>query len=408
MSFLFDNAVPNFLRNTDFPGIGTPLTLACKTWCDEDGTSFQCPLSVGDNSGGNYWGLALMMAGAGDPLRAYTRSAGGNVSAEQAGVKVNGWSHCAGVYASDSSRYAYVDGVKSSEQTSTITPNTPDRVKIGSMAGTSYYYSGLIRSAGVWTAALTDAEILRLAKGEHPRTVRPESLIFHLDMLKRDLRDDIGHLLMSENGSIVLSGNNPRIFKKYDPRLNYGFLTAGGTIYDMSASGEIAIEGSAALSALKNMVGPGELEVEGSANISNLISLAGAGEIAVEGSADITNLISLVANGEIAVEGSAEILAIIGMSATGEIAVEGTAALNGIFGLKANGEIAAQGQAFLNMIATMAANGEIAVEGYGNLTLVGVDEFDNVSFFTVTKKGDIIGEVQKRGDVLTEVTREGS
>ena len=172
---------------------------------------------------------------------------------------------------------------------------------------------------------------------------------------------------------------------------------SGGTIYDMSATGEIAVEGSAI--------------------ITNIGAMSSTGEIAVEGSANISALQSLLATGEIAVEGSAAIIAIVSMTANGEIEVEGTGKLNGIFGLSANAEIGVEGQAVLNIIATMAANGEIAVEGSANLTFVGVDEFSDISFFTATKKGDEIKTAtrkdksyivaEKKGDEIKRVVRRG-
>jgi hypothetical protein len=163
---------------------------------------------------------------------------------------------------------------------------------------------------------------------------------------------------------------------------------AGGVIYDMSGTGEIAFEGAADLTALNNMVA--------------------TGEIAFEGAADLTALKNMIATGEIAFEGAAAILAIISMSATGEIAIEGTADLRGPIGLSATGEMGISGDAFLNSLKAMAANGEIAFEGSGDLTFVGVDEFNNVTFFTVTKKTDILSEVEKHGDILNIVTREGA
>lgn len=218
-------------------------------------------------------------------------------------------------------------------------------------------------------------------------------------------------------------------------------LISGGTIYDMSGTGQVGVEGIADLFSISVMSGPGEvgtegsadlfsisvmsgageIAVEGSADIVNLISLAGvsevgvegtsgisslisllsSGEIAVEGSADIINLISLLASGEVGVEGSADLIFvtnIIEMAASGQIGAEGSADLFSISAMSGDGEAGIDGSALLNMIQVLAAGGEIAVEGSANLTSDAVIIFLPLSG-TILSISDLTGTITNISDL---------
>lgn len=177
---------------------------------------------------------------------------------------------------------------------------------------------------------------------------------------------------------------------------------SGGTVYDMSGTGEIGVEGAAVLNKIGVISATGEIAVEGSAGISSLSFMSGIGEIAVEGAAVLTAFRALLASGEIGVEGSAAIVALIGASATGEIGVHGLAFLGGTFGLSATGEIGIQGEAILNAIKVLIATGELAVQGYGNLTFVTAQAgtlskilgaADVYAIYGEADKSDVSGEV---------------
>lgn len=170
-----------------------------------------------------------------------------------------------------------------------------------------------------------------------------------------------------------MSGN-PRTSSTCDIGANE--IVSGGTIYDMSATGEIDFEGNAV--------------------ITNIGAMSSTGEIAVAGIADLQRLISLSATGEIAIEGNADIVALIGLSADGEIRVQGSAALAGIFGLSGTGEIGIQGQSVLNAIKILQAAGQLGIQGSADLTFVVLQDgtlsriFGEIDLFKINGAADLL------------------
>jgi hypothetical protein len=121
------------------------------------------------------------------------------------------WHHVAGVFASESSRIAYLNGVASTGNTSLIAAATYNRISIGSrFVGTrDSFFNGDIAEVGVWNAALTAEEIAGLAKGFRCRMIRPQSLRFDLRMI-RDLQDLSQALAMTNTNGATVSPH-PRI-----------------------------------------------------------------------------------------------------------------------------------------------------------------------------------------------------
>ena len=151
-----------------------PVTLAC--WTQNDTTSTRC-LSVGDSGGTAFHSIG----GASGVWRATTFD--GSVSSNvDGGVDNTDWTHLMGVFASLSSRNLFEDGVAQTENTSTRSAFTMDRLAIGSSAdGTpNQEYDGRIAECAVWSAALTAVEGAMLFAGVCPLLVRPASLVFYL------------------------------------------------------------------------------------------------------------------------------------------------------------------------------------------------------------------------------------
>ena len=68
---------------------------------------------------------------------------------------------------------------------------------------------GSIAEAAIWSAALTDDEILSLAKGFTPDQIRPQSLVFYAPLI-RELQDLRGGLTITNNNGANVS-NHPRV-----------------------------------------------------------------------------------------------------------------------------------------------------------------------------------------------------
>lgn len=95
----------------------------------------------------------------------------------------NRWVACGGVWANQSSRQVYANGVPGTPDTNNVNnPYGPNTTGIGTAcAGPLFapprtYANCPIAEAAVWNVALTDAEMLALAKGVKPYLIRPKNL----------------------------------------------------------------------------------------------------------------------------------------------------------------------------------------------------------------------------------------
>lgn len=92
---------------------------------------------------------------------------------------INTWSHACGVFASATSRSAYLNGAGKVTNATNITPVAMSAFTIGA---TPSVFVGLIADVALWNVALTDAEILALSKGVSPMRVRRESLVSYIPL----------------------------------------------------------------------------------------------------------------------------------------------------------------------------------------------------------------------------------
>ena len=124
----------------------------------------------------------------------------------------NTWHHCCGVFASSTSRTAYIDAGNSGTNTASVVPNAVDNILIGVAWFGSYstYADALIAEVGIWNAALTQPEIASLADGMTCDKVRPQSLVFYAPLV-RDLIDVKGGLTITNNNSATVA-NHPRVY----------------------------------------------------------------------------------------------------------------------------------------------------------------------------------------------------
>ena len=69
---------------------------------------------------------------------------------------------------------------------------------------------GELADIGIWSAALTAAEIASLAKGMTCDKIRPQSLVFYAPLV-RDLNDQKGGLTITNNNGAPVA-NHPRVY----------------------------------------------------------------------------------------------------------------------------------------------------------------------------------------------------
>lgn len=160
-----------------------PMTFAC--WFRTTSTTaIQRLIDIGQISVGNQkWSLGLLgtVATPNTTVIASAVNVSGTFAASSATYSANTWHHAAAVFASSTSRTAYLDGGNSGSNTTSITPSGVDTTTIGAtgIGASAYgqYLDGMVAESGIWSAALTDAEIAALAKGYTPLEIRPDALV---------------------------------------------------------------------------------------------------------------------------------------------------------------------------------------------------------------------------------------
>jgi hypothetical protein len=178
-------------------------------------------------------------------------SVSGNTAVISAGV----WYHVAATFASATSRYAWLDGVATTQGTTSRVPAGINQITIGCeqyASGTFITpWHGEIAEVAVWNAALEDSpgatpgastEIAMLSKGASPLLVRPQNLVYYWPVVGQGAGPEID--LISAAGVTVTGTANaphPRIIL---PRRNRTiFIGASGAAYTKSVSGVLTPAG---------------------------------------------------------------------------------------------------------------------------------------------------------------------
>lgn len=201
----------------DVIGFNEPLTMAC--WFNTAAPFPQVILSIGPPDNENL-GYLIRVSTNGNTNRIVgSKNNDNNLVTANYAYDDNKWAHATAVFTSDTSRTLYVS--KSGITTiATKTTNIADATGTAftSMAigrrhvvGTSpQYFNGQVAEVGIWTAALTDDDVLALSLGASPALVRPGSLVFYAPLI-RDLQDVRGGLAITNNNGATVS-DHPRIY----------------------------------------------------------------------------------------------------------------------------------------------------------------------------------------------------
>jgi hypothetical protein len=180
MARLFNDAASEILSVDQAAITAAPFTF-CAWGYSDDATAAQCVISVGDKDTTNTrWALKFSGNAANDPVRFDVRGGGSQTEfATTTGYSVNTWHHVAAVEASATDHRVFIDGGSKGTSTTSVSPAGADRTSIGRLAdGTGgQFFSGRIAHVAIWNVALTDDEILALARRLHPVRIRPGSLV---------------------------------------------------------------------------------------------------------------------------------------------------------------------------------------------------------------------------------------
>lgn len=197
-----------------------PLTMAC--WFNSDSVAVQQFLMAVVNwvggAAGDYFGLEACGVVAGDPVRASVYQTGVAYSPADttAAYTAGTWYHACGVYASATSRAAYLNGANKGTVATNVTPISLGVVSIGTAYRSdtpAVFTDGRIAEAAIWGAALTDAEVAVLAQGVSPLLVRPADLLAYWPLLGNTSPeiDLVGGFGLTLSASAPTKADHPRV-----------------------------------------------------------------------------------------------------------------------------------------------------------------------------------------------------
>ncbi len=171
MARLFDDGSTQYLQVDQVPVTSAPFTLSL--WFKLDGTN-EVMFWLGDVSETNHhWEMNTISGN----LQWQATSGSGFRTAGLGTVSQDVWQHGCATEVSSTSRYAFLDGVKSSESTGEAAPLNLDRLTLANNGQGSLPYNGCLAEVALYDVVLADGEVGELAAGASPFSVRPQSLV---------------------------------------------------------------------------------------------------------------------------------------------------------------------------------------------------------------------------------------
>jgi hypothetical protein len=208
------------LATTSSPVGAVPMTLACwfntNTGSNGSGALMACGVASGTHR--NQIQTTAQAGGTQTILANAIGASGVAGSTTESTASNSSWAHAAGVFASLTSRTAYLNGVAAIQGTADCgSQNQADSIVIGARWATTlgFFYEGTVAEAGIWNVALTNDEIASLADGFTCDRVRPQSLVFYAPLI-RDLHDIARGLTISNtnasNNRSASAFPHPRVY----------------------------------------------------------------------------------------------------------------------------------------------------------------------------------------------------
>jgi len=192
MARLFDDASKEYLVYAGIPVTAYPFTMACWFMSDINAGAASNQTLIALSNTAVWHRLAIFGNVAGDPVRVQTNTSTTGNADTSTGYSTNVWQHAAGVWASTTSRTAYLNAGGAVTDTSSQIFGAVSDTYISAVDLSVQWMSGRIAEAAIWNVALNATEILALSKGVHPLTVRPDAIaaywpLFGLDSPEPDL-----------------------------------------------------------------------------------------------------------------------------------------------------------------------------------------------------------------------------
>ena len=205
------NGSSDYARASVIPVSVQPLTMA--GWCKWTGTPAGavhpmciCEAGVASTAGQFRCNISASTTGVFNISQTGPTATG---SATTTNVStVDTWTHCAAIFTSNTSRRAILNGDTggaANNTTNTGTPGSLTRFSLGvrDLTAQQGFFQGLIGAWAVWNVALSDEEVVALAKGWHPTRIRRTALVWlcMFPALGTVVTDEIGTADMTITGA---------------------------------------------------------------------------------------------------------------------------------------------------------------------------------------------------------------
>lgn len=121
-----------------------------------------------------------------------------------------GWQHVCAVFASDTYRVSYIDGVMGTPSTLSVNTTGLNSIFLGSRSDYAFLYNGTLAEAAIYNAALTQEEVIMLSKGISAELVRPQNLKIYAPLI-RDTSALAGGFNFTSSSTYVFT--HPKIYQ---------------------------------------------------------------------------------------------------------------------------------------------------------------------------------------------------
>jgi hypothetical protein len=187
---------------------GTPATTGLSFACWYNSTSqdlSQGLIGYGDKDNATADRMQGNLQGnvAGDPIRYVLQSGGSSVLPITSTAYVaNTWEHAAWGSASPTSHAVWRNGAGKGTSATNLQLAAPDRIDIGRFIAPTptSYFSGTLAYPTVFSGLLTDAQVLQLAQGRHPRNIGATLVYCWPWQTNGALTDEVASLVLTLGG----------------------------------------------------------------------------------------------------------------------------------------------------------------------------------------------------------------
>lgn len=168
---------------------GVPLSFACLVNSDS-ATAGQVAFAVDDFNEVSSDSFRLQLRGpvGGDPASAVTVTAGTQTQADTStGYSTGTWHSVVVVFASTTSRAAYIDGASKGTDATSSVPTGIDATEMGGVTINSVgssFFDGKVAECGVWSTTLSDDDAAALGRFFAPPCVQRASLVAYYPTIR--------------------------------------------------------------------------------------------------------------------------------------------------------------------------------------------------------------------------------